>query len=1117
MRTRVAKLAFNRGLISRLGLARADIKRMAMAAQIQKNWMTRVLGSMMLRPGLGHLGSSHNDAQAFHLSFVFSVEDKASVEITDLALRAWVDDAVVTRAAVTSAITNGTFAVNLTGWTNADEAGATSVWQAGGYMGLTGNGTSFAIERQQVAVVAADSAVEHALQIVVERGPVLLRVGSTSGDDDLITEVSLGTGYHSLAFTPNGANFWVEFKSRLARLILVDSIAVEAAGAMVVTAPWAAADLSLLRYDQSGDVLFVACDSYQQYRIERHSTTGWSVVVYEPEDGPFRTANISTTTITPSALSGNISLTASKPLFRSGHVGALFQITSTGQTVTSSIVAQNTFTGSIRVTGVSTSRGFTILLTGLTASGSTVTLQRSFDEGTTWIDVVGYTTDQSITFNDGLDNQDILYRIGVKLGDYGAGTQVCTLAITTGSITGVARITAFTSNLVVSAEVLTAFGATTASDDWAEGQWSDYRGYPSAVGFHEGRLVWAGRDKVDASISDAFDAFDPDFEGDAGPISRSIGTGPVDIINWLLSLQRLILGGQGAEFSVRSSSLDEPLTPTNFNLKAASTQGSAPVAGVKIDQNGAYVQRGGVRVYELAFGSSGIDYESTHLSALIPEIGRPGIVKMVVQRQPDTRLHCIRSDGTVAILVFDKVEQVICWLEVETDGEVEDADVLPGDPGDAEDFVYYSVKRTINGATKRFREKWAFEEDCRGSTVSKLADSYVLYQGVHVDNLPAGSISHLNGEEVVVWADGVDVGTVETPNMLLPAGAIADYASSQNAVVDAHAGGLEIEAEIQPDDWTAGVGTNPHVINKFVSNVLISWSFGVMSTGELRLIWSPDGPTANTAMSTVAMSFADGTKGCIKAILRLDNGSGNSEVRFYTRVQASDPWVQLGAAVTFAVATQLFQSTAPIRIGSGATGFALQGRVFYACVRDGVDGTMISEFNPAAAKPGISAFRSDYDDQWVMEGDAVIVESYQRYTATAGGQLSSNLPQAAQNIVAGLSYEATFQSAKLAELMENPGGSLTDHQTIKSMGLILADVHAQGLKFGQSLDENEMNRLPMVEEGAVVDADTVHDELAGESIVFPGEWSTDARVCLLARAPRAVTVLAAITEVEHHG
>lgn len=777
MQTRVAKLAFNRGIVSKYGLARADIRRLALAAETQTNWICRVLGSMVLRQGTQFLASSRNDAKPFHIPFVFSVADKADIEITDEAMRVWVNDLVITRASVNTAVANGTFDSNLTNWTDADEGTAASAWQAGGYMGLTGDGTSFAIRRQQVTVAAGDQGTEHALHIVVQRGPVILRVGSSSGDDDYINETALGTGTHSLALTPTG-DFWIEFKSRAKRLILVDQCSIEAAGDMVVSAPWDGADLALLRYDQSGDVIYVACDGYPGYKIERRAARSWSIVKYEPEDGPFRTLNVSTTTLAAAAISGNTTLTASKPLFRSGHVGALFQHTSVGQTVTGSFGADNLFTNSIRVTGVDAARAFTLVITGLTASGSTVTLQRSFDGGATWVDFSSYTTDQSTTVDDGLDNQIILYRIGIKTGDYAAGTIVPSLSITTGSITGVARVTGFTSSTVVDVEILTDLGGTTATEDWAEGRWSDYRGFPTAVGFHEGRLTWAGRDNIDLSISDAFDGFDPDFVGDAGPISRSIGQGPVDNINWLLSLQRLLAGGQMAEFSARASSLDEILTPSNFNLKRASTQGSAPVQAVQLDQSGIMVQRGGARVYELAFGQSGVDYEASHLTALAPEIGLPGIVKILVQRQPDTRLHFLRSDGTVLMMVFDKLEEVVALLEIETDGLIEDGNVLPGDPGDEEDFVYYSVARTVGGVEKRYYEKWAFETECRGGTINKQADSFVQYSQAASSTI--AGLGHLEGLSVVVWDNGKCLRTA--------AGAIATFTVSGGQITVTNAG-----------------------------------------------------------------------------------------------------------------------------------------------------------------------------------------------------------------------------------------------------------------------------------------------------------------------------------------
>ena len=56
-RENTALVAFNRGRVSQLALARTDIKRIALSAETMTNWVPRVLGSMSLRAGLGYLGS----------------------------------------------------------------------------------------------------------------------------------------------------------------------------------------------------------------------------------------------------------------------------------------------------------------------------------------------------------------------------------------------------------------------------------------------------------------------------------------------------------------------------------------------------------------------------------------------------------------------------------------------------------------------------------------------------------------------------------------------------------------------------------------------------------------------------------------------------------------------------------------------------------------------------------------------------------------------------------------------------------------------------------------------------------------------------------------------------
>jgi hypothetical protein len=740
---------FNRGIISPLAGARMDLERLRVAASQMTNWMPRVLGPMMLRPGWGYINTTRSNAAAVGIPFVFSSTDVAEIELTAGYLRVLIDDVLVTRPTVTAAVTNGTFTSNVTSWTDNDEAGATSAWLTGGYLSLIGTGANAAIRDQQVTVNEVN--VEHALRIVVARGPVTLRVGSTSGEDDYVSETALGTGTHSLAFTPTG-NFFIRFLNRRKAASLVDSVAVEAAGVMDLPTPWGADEIELVRFVQSADVIYAACAGIERRKIERRAARSWSVVYYRPENGAFRTPNGSQITLTPSAITGDITLTASKAIFRSTHVGGLFRIASNGQQVTVSLTGEDQWSDPIRVVGVEDQRRFQLAISGTWSA--TVTLQYSVGAPGSWVDRDDYTANTTPTIDDGLDNEIVYYRIGIKAGDYTSGTAVASLTFGAGSITGVVRITAYSSATSVSAQVLKDLGGTAASADWSEGRWSDYRGWPSAVVLHEGRLWWMGRDKIDGSVSDGYEDFDDEMVGDSGPILRSIGEGPVDSIHWALSLGRMLIGTASnsanvaavrvesdAILAARSSSFDEPLTPANFNIKNAATRAM-------------FVDPSAMRLMEAAFDVNANDYSTTDLSVLTPELNAIGIRKIVVQRRPDFRVHCIRLDGTVAVLVRDRAENVTCWVEVETDGLVEDAVVLPRV---VEDRVYYYVNRTVNGSTVRYREKWAQESECIGGTLNKQADAFAVFTSATATSTITGA-GHMEGEEVVVWGNGRDLG-----------------------------------------------------------------------------------------------------------------------------------------------------------------------------------------------------------------------------------------------------------------------------------------------------------------------------------------------------------------------
>lgn len=759
--------AFNRGRISPLALARTDLDRTALSAEVMTNQIPRTLGSTTFRPGWEYTGS--RPGVCVSVPFVFSGSDLAEMEFSDELMRIWVDDELITRPAVTAAVANGQFSLGIGSWTDADESGATSVWALAGHMSLTGTGTN-AAKRQQ-AVTVNEPGTVHALRIEIYRGPVVVKIGVSAGDDIYHSAV-LKTGTHSLAFTPTG-NFYIEFSNALTYPVLIDSVAVESAGVLTLPTPWAEADLPLLRGgedSQSGDVVYFACSGYMQHAIERRDNDSWSVVQYEPEDGPFGNINISAISITPSAISGEITLTASKAYWKPEMVGELYKLTSTGQTVEASVTAEDTFTGSIFVTGIG-SRTFSINISN--TFSATVTLQRSTDDAT-WVDVTTYTAPTATTYNDALDNLQYYYRIGVKAGAFTSGTADLTLQYAGGSLSGVAKVTGYTSTTVVSAVVLSDLGGTSATRNWYRSKWSDAQGWPTAVTFYESRLWWFGKGGIWGSVVDGYESFDDEVEGDSGPINRTFGSGPVDSIAWAMPLARLVIGTATGEKSAKSTSFDEPLTPTNFSIKTPTKEGSASVNPIADGSVGLFVQRSGSSLCQLQFDLESNDYSAVDLSELIPEIGEPKITRIAIQKQPDCRIHCVRSDGTVGMLVKDDAENTLAWLDIETDGFVEDAYVFPAQVGVPEDAVYYTVRRVINGSTVRYREKWAYESNAEGGTTQKMADSFIYETGVNLSTITG--LDHLEGESVILWGNGKDLGTyIVSSGSITPSETVTSY------------------------------------------------------------------------------------------------------------------------------------------------------------------------------------------------------------------------------------------------------------------------------------------------------------------------------------------------------
>lgn len=752
---------FNAGIVSEEALQRVDQQVTRIAGEEQVNLIPRVLGAAYMRPGSQYLFGTKGGLQTRLIPFTFNVSTKALLELApDGTMRPIVNDEVVSRVAVSTTISNGGFDSDLTGWTDADEGGAASAWATGGYMQLTGTGATRAVRYQSVTVAVGDQGKEHGARIVVKRGPVIFSIGTTTGGVEVLEDQFLGEGEHSIAFTPTVGTVYIRLSADRSYPVLVDSIAIEGAGDVTIPTPYTSIDqINRIQFEQSGDIIYLAESGAPPRKIERRSNRSWGLSRYMPIDGPFNNENVTETSITPSATSGQVTLTASRPLFKSGHVGALWQMTHGGQYINQTLAALDAASDAVNITGTfAAERTFGVTITPDGSWSGTWRVQRAFGAPVGWSDTAtfgaGSYNNQALV--DTFTNAVTFYRVIVEA--YTAGSIQVEIQYANAQQVGVVQISAVASATSATAQVLKALGQVDSTPIWREGAWSDVREWPGAVALYDGRLWWGGKDRVYGSISDAYESFDLELEGDAGPIIRNVGSRGFERVLWILGLQRLIVGTAAEEISIRASNFDEPLTPTQFTARSASQRGSAEgIQAVRVDSIGIFAQRNRRRVYEMLYVVEAQDYASNDITRFVPEICEPGIVSAAVQRQPDTRVWFVLSDGTAALLLYERQEEALAWIKIEMTGaDIESVVVLPGDE---EDDVYLTVNRN----SVRSIEKMAKLSEVVGGTLNKVMDGHVVYSGSPTTTITG--LDHLEGLDVVVWADGAvlhDQGDMKT-------------------------------------------------------------------------------------------------------------------------------------------------------------------------------------------------------------------------------------------------------------------------------------------------------------------------------------------------------------------
>jgi hypothetical protein len=668
-------------------------------------------------------------------------------------------------------------------------AGSISV--SGSTVTFTTTAGSEGIARSEITTAAPTD--DATFLFSVTRRPLKMRAGTSAGGQEIFTDITVMPGTHLITFAPLTSPYFIEFRlpdtgyvgAGEGKATLVGFQALDP-GELNLPTPWLESRLRDLRFEQSFDVAWIATRDEQTRVLEHRGARSWSLRLFQPENGPFGNLNVSATTLTSSSQTGQTTVSASTPLFRTTHPGALLKIIHQGQYVTAALNVLDEVSETIRVTGTGDNRKFNFTLTG--TFNATILIERSVGNELNWVTYQTYTTVQALTFDDDLDNQIVYYR--AKCSVYTSGSATVEFSHANGVTEGIARIVSVEADNSATCDVISPIGKTTATTDWAFGAWSDAAGWLTAVALSDGRLWGARDDRFWASASDDFEDFEVGAADDDS-FTRRV-TGGWGSAVWLAGVGRLMIGMDAREAEIGSNALDDVVTPTTAKSRPRSRRGSANAQGQVIDEAVAFVDRSRRKLFRMEL--DGTDYALAELTRLHRTIAgdegtTDGFIECAVQYNPEPRIWLPCDDGRMSVILFEPTEGVAAWCRLVDPGAFyESVCVLPGD---VEDSVYFVVRRTIEESTVRYVEKLAAESWEDMEDVWRLR-SAVEYSGVSTTSITG--LSHLEGESVYAWANGQQQGP-----FTVASGAITLTYAATYAIV-----GLLYEGKYKSPKMTAG-------------------------------------------------------------------------------------------------------------------------------------------------------------------------------------------------------------------------------------------------------------------------------------------------------------------------
>ena len=483
---------------------------------------------------------------------------------------------------------------------------------------------------------------------------------------------------------------------------------INGSGNPYLTTTITSAMLSSIVWTQSADTMIIVQEDLQPQLLVRGATdSSWTISAISFDSIPKYAFDLQVfepkATLTPSAVSGNITVTVSA--YHSD---------------TGSLQAATTTSVTLKAAASATDDIFVGLCVHMTSGAQSGKARKITDyNGTTKVATVfpAWETAPVAT-----DNYKIVPFAVESVNQYiNAVPQ------------GRARILEYVSDTEVRAITEYPFFDTTArtTGNWSiecfyEDVWSAAKGWPRTVTFHEGRLYFGGSKSRPSTIWGSkigiFYDFVPTESLDDDAIEATLDTSSLNIVVDMISGRDLQVFTTGGEFYVPQTSTD-PITPLTLSFKAVSRNGTKPGSRVQSLESGTvYIQRLGKSVNEFLFSDTQLTYVTQRISLLSGHLLKSP-TRMTLRRanstdEGDLLMMANETDGSLAVFSVMRSQQITAPSEFITDGSYIDVQVDVSD-------IYTVVKRTFDSTDRYFVELFGFDyfTDCAfvGAAAASLA------------------------------------------------------------------------------------------------------------------------------------------------------------------------------------------------------------------------------------------------------------------------------------------------------------------------------------------------------------------------------------------------------------